>query len=112
MPLQQIIFNLLNNSIKHHNKKSGKIEIGVVENTAHFTFTVSDDGPGIAPEYHKKIFDMFQTLQPRDKVEGSGMGLALVKKILTTYKCDISLNSTPGEGSSFSFTWPKISTTS
>lgn len=68
---------------------------------------VTDDGPGIAPQFHSRIFDLFQTLKPRDQVEGSGMGLAIVKKIVESHGGQIAVESTPGEGATFRFTWPK-----
>jgi signal transduction histidine kinase len=70
-------------------------------------FAVRDDGPGIAPQYHERIFQMFQTLKPRDQVEGSGMGLAMAKKHVEAYGGKISVQSEPGLGSVFRFTWPK-----
>jgi signal transduction histidine kinase len=72
-----------------------------------FEFSVSDDGPGIAPEFHERIFQLFQTLKPRDRVEGSGMGLAIVKKIIESHNGRIAISSTPGKGATFRFTWPK-----
>ena len=72
-----------------------------------FRFSVKDDGPGIAAEYHEKIFKMFQTLKPRDQVEGSGMGLAMVRKHVDMAGGEIKLESAVGKGSTFSFTWPK-----
>ena len=107
MPLQQVLFNLVNNAIKHHDKEKGMIEISVKDIGDKYEFTVSDDGPGIAEEYHAKVFEMFQTLRPRDEVEGSGMGLAMVKKIVTTLGCDLRLKSQLNEGTKFTFTWPK-----
>ena len=69
--------------------------------------SVSDDGPGIALEFHERIFQVFQTLKPRDEVEGSGMGLAIVKKIIEGRNGRITVTSAPGQGASFRFTWPK-----
>ena len=68
-------------------------------------FIVADDGPGIEPEYHAKIFEIYQTLKPRDEVEGSGMGLAIVKKIVESRGGRIWLHSAAGEGAQFHFTW-------
>jgi len=106
-PLQQIFQNLIGNAIKHHDRENGTIEIDGAETGQFFRFTVKDDGPGIPPEFQEKIFGMFQTLKPRDKVEGSGMGLALVKKILERFGGEISVESGPGRGTAFIFTWPK-----
>jgi len=68
---------------------------------------VKDDGPGIAPIYHQKIFKMLQTLKPRDRVEGSGMGLAIVRKHIELFGGTIEVASEEGEGCAFIFTWPK-----
>ncbi|MGB9151718.1 MAG: PAS domain S-box protein [Alphaproteobacteria bacterium] len=107
MPLQQILINLISNAIKHHDKKEGRIEISVEDLGAKFRFSVKDDGPGIPVEYHEKIFKMFQTLKPRDQVEGSGMGLALVRKHVEMAGGEVKLKSAIGQGSTFTFTWPK-----
>ena len=72
----------------------------------YIEFTVCDDGPGIAREFQERVFQMFQTLRPRDEVEGSGMGLAMVKKIVETQGGEISLESEEGNGANFRFTWP------
>jgi signal transduction histidine kinase len=79
----------------------------MTEETTHYIFTVKDDGPGIPPQYHQRVFEMFQTLKPRDQREGSGMGLAIVRKILLTRGCNITLKSDIGQGAEFQFTWPK-----
>ncbi len=107
LPLQQIIHNLLDNALKHHGGATGRIDMDVEEMSDHYTFTIRDDGPGIAPEFHDRIFEMYQTLRPRDQVEGSGMGLAIVKKVLMTYGGKIRVESEPGKGAAFIFTWPK-----
>lgn len=107
MPLQQIFINLINNAIKHHNGDRGTVVVDVQEHQDHYLFTVQDDGPGIAPEYHEKIFGMFQTLKSRDRVEGSGMGLAMVKKHAEANGAVISIDSEVGKGSTFQLTWPK-----
>ena len=80
MPLQQVLMNLISNAIKHHDKSHGCIEVSAEDNETFHTFTVKDDGPGISARFHDQIFKMFQTLKPRDQVEGSGMGLAMVRK--------------------------------
>lgn len=107
MPLQHVFYNLVNNAIKHHDKGLGTIDINVEKQKTHYIFSVRDDGPGIEPQYHQRIFEMFQTIKPRDEREGSGMGLALVKKILTTCGGTIKLESELGKGALFYFTWPK-----
>lgn len=107
MPLKQILLNLINNALKHHDKETGKIEVKVKDRGDHYRFSVADDGPGIAPEFQEKVFKMFQTLKPRDKVEGSGMGLAMVKKHIEHFGQTITLESEEGKGCVFHFTWPK-----
>jgi PAS domain S-box-containing protein len=107
MPLQQILMNLIGNAIKHHDKKKGHIEVAVEDNGDGYTFTVRDDGPGIPAQFHDQVFKMFQTLKPRDQVEGSGMGLALVRKNAELFGGVIQLESTEGEGSTFRLTWPR-----
>lgn len=107
MPLQQIFMNLISNAIKHREKPDVHVNVSVTENTDHYLFSVKDDGPGIAPEFHEKIFQLFQTLKPRDQVEGSGMGLALVRKNIETFGGTLRLESAVGQGSTFYFTWPK-----
>jgi len=69
--------------------------------------SVSDNGPGIDRKYHKKIFQIFQTLTPRDENESTGIGLTLVKKIIETLGGEIWLESEPGLGSTFYFTFNK-----
>lgn len=71
------------------------------------TFSITDNGPGIDPMYHERIFQIFQTLRPRDEVEGSGIGLAVVKKTIESYGGAIQVESTVGQGTTFHFTWPK-----
>ena len=107
LPLQQVLFNLINNAVKHHDKTQGKVVVDAVENANEFVFSVCDDGPGIDPQFHHKIFEMFQTLQTREKSKGRGMGLALVRKIIIANGGTISLKSALGEGTLFRFTWPK-----
>jgi signal transduction histidine kinase len=107
MPLQQILMNLIGNAIKHHDKKSGRIELTVQDRRSHFAFAVKDDGPGIPAQFHNQIFKMFQTLKPRDQVEGSGMGFAMVRKNIELFGGALKLKSSEGNGSCFCFTWPK-----
>jgi hypothetical protein len=109
VPLSQIFANLLSNAIKyHHRPESAQITVSVQPlNTATYEFAVTDDGPGIDPAYHDKVFEIFQTLNARDKVESTGVGLTVVKKIIEQLGGEISLDSAEGEGATFRFTLPK-----
>lgn len=106
-PFEQVIRNLLSNAVKHHDRLDGHIQVSCSNDGTYYKFAIEDDGPGIKPDYHKDIFKMFKTLKPRDETEGSGMGLALIKKIVEYYKGSINIESELGEGSTFYFTWPK-----
>lgn len=106
-PLEIIFRNLIGNAIKHHDSGSGIITISCIEHSAYYEFFIENDGPAIEPEHHEKIFEMFKTLKPRDEVEGSGMGLAIIKKILGYQGGDINVTSGEERGVSFIFTWPK-----
>lgn len=109
VPLLQVFSNLLSNAIKyHHQPQKARVQVGVRDlDNGYYEFFVQDDGPGIAPEYHDKIFGIFQTLNARDDVESTGVGLSIVKKIIETQGGEIKLASAQGEGSSFIFTVPK-----
>ena len=109
-PLEQVLRNLVNNAIKHHDRGQGQVVISAIEQGGFIEFRVEDDGPGIATEFHARIFQMFQTLKSRDQVEGSGMGLAIVKKAIEGLGGSIRIESNPPRrGSIFIFTWPQTS---
>ncbi len=110
MPLEVVLRNLLNNAIKHHTRTDGHVSIRALDQGAYVEFSVADDGPGIAEQYHTRIFSLFQTLQPRDQIEGSGMGLAIAKKFVESQGGTISLESSEGRGATFRFTWSKQAT--
>ena len=106
MPLEQIFHNLVNNAIKHHDRSEGEIRISAEQKGPHYIFSINDDGPGIPEEFHEKIFEMFQTLKPKDSVEGSGLGLALVKKLVHHHDGKIRIIPDGERGSTFELTWP------
>ncbi len=108
VPLELVFRNLIGNAIKHHDKPLGTIRISASKTANAFEFRVQDDGPGIAPEHQQRVFGMFQTLKPRDEIEGSGIGLALVKKAVESVGGSVTLESDGQHGSSFRFTWPTI----
>ena len=107
LQLSQVFANLISNSIKHHGGEKGNVWIKGTEKGDFYEFTVKDDGPGIAPEYHEKIFRMFQTLEAKDYDTDTGIGLALVRKIVQEHGGSIKLKSQQGKGAKFKFTWPK-----
>lgn len=106
--LYQVFQNLLSNAIKHYGKPSGQIHIGAKTDGDWVEFSVRDDGPGIAPKFQERIWVIFQTLEARDKVENTGVGLALVKKIVEGQGGTVSVESEEGQGATFRFTWPNI----
>jgi PAS domain S-box-containing protein len=105
LPLEQVFSNLISNAVKHNDKPNGEIVIAATNLGDRYEFSVADNGPGIAPEYHEKVFVMFQTLVPRDRVENTGVGLAIVKKIVEDKRGTIYLESQLGQGTTFRFTW-------
>lgn len=106
-PLEQVFRNLIGNSIKHHSGDSGVIKVSCEDEGEAYAFTVEDDGPGIPEEYQLRVFNMFETLKPRDEVEGSGIGLPLVEKVIRFYGGEISYKTSAAGGAIFRFTWPK-----
>ncbi|HET9604224.1 MAG TPA: ATP-binding protein [Gemmatimonadales bacterium] len=108
IPLQQVFMNLIGNAVKYAGagRAEASVEVSWRDGANAIEFSVRDDGPGIAPEFHERIWTIFQTLAPRDKVEGAGVGLSLVKKIVESRGGNVSLDSAPGRGATFRFTWP------
>lgn len=102
----QVFQNLISNAVKFMDKEQGEIEVGVESRESDWLFWVKDNGPGIDPKFSDRIFRIFQTLNPRDKVEGTGIGLSIVKKIINLYGGEIWLESKPDLGSTFFFTLP------
>lgn len=107
MALRQVFANLISNAIKHHHTDQGHIHVTVKDQGECYEFAIADDGPGIHPDYHQKIFTIFQTLQARDTKESTGIGLAIVKKIVEAEGGKIWIESHEGQGATFYFTWPK-----
>jgi PAS domain S-box-containing protein len=106
-PFETLLRNLIENAIKHHDRPyEGKVTVSAATRGDFVEFHVHDNGPGIAPQYHARIFEVFQTLKPRDDVEGSGMGLAIAKKTVESAGGEIWVESSVGKGATFCFTWP------
>jgi chemotaxis family two-component system sensor kinase Cph1 len=96
--------NLLGNAIKYRSEKRLEIDISASRNDQEWIFSIRDNGIGIAPAYHNQIFEMFKRLHSRSKYDGSGLGLAVCKRIIQSYNGRIWVESDVGEGSTFYFT--------
>jgi PAS domain S-box-containing protein len=108
IPLETVLRNLIANALKHHHQPAqGRVLVSARAQDDFFCFAIADNGPGIDPEYHERIFQLFQTLQPRDEIEGSGMGLAIVKKLVENRGGAVWVESAAGMGATFYFTWPQ-----
>lgn len=107
-PFRQIMLNLINNSVKHNDRLSGHLVVDVSRDEGRLRVRYSDDGPGIAARHQARVFELFQTLKARDEVEGSGIGLSLIKRLVENYKGKIELVSNPPRerGTTFVFDWP------
>ncbi len=107
-PLEQVLRNLISNAIKHHPTGSGRIRVYAQDQADEIMFAVEDDGVGIPEEYAEKVFKMFQTLRVRDECEGSGMGLAIVQRIIDWQRGRVWFHPGPGQtGTVFKFIWRK-----
>jgi PAS domain S-box-containing protein len=104
--IRVVLENLISNALNHHDRSQGHVTVSARPLQGGNEFRVSDDGPGIAPEFHERIFLIFQTLASRDEVESSGIGLAIVKKKVENHGGTIWVESAPpARGSTFVFTW-------
>src|SRR5688572_26994095 len=105
-PLEQVLRNLISNAIKHHPGPAGRIVVSCKEEGDRYVYAIEDDGEGIPQQYAERVFEMFQTLKPRDQVEGSGMGLAIVNRIVQWQGGRIWFEpATSGRGTVFKFQW-------
>jgi PAS domain S-box-containing protein len=107
VPLQQVFINLIGNAIKHAGAEQPKIDVTWEDKASWLEFAVADNGHGIAPQYHDRIFAIFQTLEARDRVEGTGIGLSVVKKIVEAQGGRVWVESEVDKGATFRFLWPK-----
>lgn len=107
VPLQQVFMNLLGNAIKYAGSPDPLIQVSWADAGPFCEFSVRDNGQGIAPQYHERIFGIFQTLEARDTVEGTGIGLSVVQKIVEAKGGRVWVESEIGKGARFKFLWPK-----
>ena len=90
-----LLGGLIRNAVRHHDRAEGRISLSVTEEGAEIVIRVADDGPGVEEKFRDRVFDAMRTLKPRDEVEGSGMGLANVRKIAQLYRGSARLNASP-----------------
>ena len=106
IPLHVVLENLISNGIKHNDSPVGLVRVSASRVGDVVEFRVSDDGPGIPAQFHERVFGIFQTLASRDDVEGSGIGLAIVRKWVRRNGGEIWIESSPPtRGATFVFTW-------
>ena len=104
VPFEQVFRNLFANAIKYRRAEGARVRVSASDAGTHWTFVVADNGPGIAPSQHERIWGLFHTSRPQ---EGTGIGLALVKRIVESQGGQVFVESTPGDGARFSVAWPK-----
>src|SRR5580698_10153056 len=104
--MTRLFQNLLVNSIKYRSPRVPGIQVGANRAGRDWLFSVRDNGIGIEPQYAEKVFGIFKSLDPRDKRSGSGMGLAICRKIVSRHQGRIWVESSLGEGATFFFTLP------
>jgi light-regulated signal transduction histidine kinase (bacteriophytochrome) len=105
----QLFQNLIGNAIKFHSDLTPVIHVGARREKEHWLFWVRDNGIGIEPQYAGRIFQIFQRLHTRKQYPGTGIGLAICKKIVERHGGEIRVESQPAEGSTFYFSIPEIS---
>ena len=110
---RRVLENLVGNAIKHHHDPAAlSIVIKAKAEGDIGYFSVRDNGPGIDPRFHDRIFGVFETLRDSDAPESTGIGLAIVKKLVGQHGCAVTLTSHPGAGTEFRFQWPLRSSAS
>ena len=105
--LEQLLQNLIGNALKFHSGQPPRVHVGVRDAGDHWEFSVRDDGIGLDPQYADRIFEIFQRLHAKDEYPGTGIGLAICKKIVERHRGRIWVESEEGKGATFYFTIPK-----
>ncbi len=105
IPLELIFRNLFSNAIKHHDKTTGEITVNYRKSTNEHIISVTDDGPGIPPGMQEKVYEMFNTLKPRDETEGSGLGLCIIKKAAEQFDGKVKIISDGLRNTSIEICW-------
>lgn len=106
-PFQQVFSNLLGNAVKHARREDAHVEVRCQDAGLFWQFSVVDDGPGVAPQHHERIWGIFQTLEAQSAGAVSGIGLSIVKKIVTARGGRVWVESVLGQGAAFHVSWPK-----
>jgi light-regulated signal transduction histidine kinase (bacteriophytochrome) len=107
--MMQLFQNLIGNALKFHGERPPEIHVGARQQPGRWVFTVRDNGIGIEPQYFERIFQIFQRLHTRNRYPGTGIGLAICKRIVERHEGEIWVESQPGQGSTFCFSLPEIS---
>ena len=107
--LAQVLQNLIGNALKFRSRAAPRIHVGATEKPDRWEIEVRDNGIGIEPQYFERIFMVFQRLHNKGEYPGTGIGLAIVKKVVERHGGLVRVESKPGEGSAFIFTLPKTS---
>ena len=109
LPLSQVFSNLISNSLKHAGRPDVTIRISSDDDGDSWRFTIADNGRGIPAPYRERVFELFQTLEARDRVESTGIGLSIVRKVVEGRGGRVWIDDAPA-GATFRFTWPKKAT--